>query len=184
MSDLGYTTRTLHQLSGVNESTVSRIVRGISTSCRQENLQALAKALNVTVDELTSEVVSVGKAGLAPCYSRADIPAVVSGEGARKLFDVPVPLNLRHGTLAVEMDDDSMEPDIPKGFTVVVEPVDKPEPGSVVLVITAAGDALIRRYVEEGGSKYYRAEARNVLPVTRHRKDKIIGAARWVAGKI
>ena len=55
MKEKGYNTARLAELSGISVSTVNKIVYGIAKNPTLDNVQAIAKALGCTLDELVGE---------------------------------------------------------------------------------------------------------------------------------
>ena len=55
MKDKGYNTTKLAEVSGLSVSAVNKIVYGVTTNPTIDNLQAIAKALGCTLDDLIND---------------------------------------------------------------------------------------------------------------------------------
>lgn len=161
LSARDWATAQLALLSGVPESTISRILSGATKSTGMEIAVKLANALGLSLDELAGQPrarsagprgAAVGPVVLVPLV---DVTLAAGQSSFSETGDtVAVDLELaRSGHLiASKVSGDCMEPEILTGDIVIVDIADKePKPGQIVAALLNDGSMVVKRYTRERG---------------------------------
>lgn len=123
--------------------TVHRIVTGKSTRPYKESLEAIARYLDVSVDQLTGEEPlfpqDVSETYNLPINKSTKIVPIIPWQNSQLDFTNPtiseiIVINVSDKAFAVVMPDYSMEPLFPKGATLIFDPTREITDRSFVLV--------------------------------------------------
>jgi phage repressor protein C with HTH and peptisase S24 domain len=149
----------LAKLSGVSETYIYRIEKGLIRNPRRDTLQKLAYGLSISLAELVGEIAPVDTWHLVEQSLKAYIPVyadVGAGEGVEPIDYVAVtrvrsaPETLR----AYRVDGLCLEPEIHHGDTLIVDTALSPTSGDLVVVIMG-GKAAVKRYKQDShGNKW------------------------------
>jgi SOS-response transcriptional repressor LexA len=137
------------KLAGIDPTQFSRMMRGIR-HWTVPHLQAVAKALDVQVGDLTDELVSIPVVAEIDAYSDTPYPDLI--DKAKALGEVPAPrLLMGIGRMmltkmyALQIKDSSFEPALSKGAKLIVEKEGDKEEGNLVVYCDDGGHLRIGR---------------------------------------
>jgi SOS-response transcriptional repressor LexA len=176
----GFSQAELARLVGMSQATVAQMELGRNNSSGKVAL--LAAVLDVGPVWLTSGR-GPREAG-APTGERAGVPLYEWGDvhrldDASPVAHVTTFVRVSPVAFALKVVGDAMEPDLPRGSVVVVDPNEQAQSGHFVVVVAKDGAAMLRQYTVEGSSAFLRP-SNGRYPVERMPPDSRI-AGRVVA---
>jgi len=169
----GLTKYRLAKLSGISETYIYRLERGLIKNPRRDTLQRIAVGLGESVSTLIGEAAPVDTWHLVEQSLKAYIPVyadVGAGEGVEPIDYVAVtrvraaPETLR----AYRVDGLCLEPEIHHGDTLIVDTALLPSNSNLVIVIME-GKAAVKRYKEDAqGNKWLEDNEGHYQPENGH----------------
>jgi len=166
----------LAEMVGVKQQAISYLCSGKTSQTR--HLNSIANALNVDPGWLMTGVapkntpkgveLNARSVVLAPLIPLDDLKkyrsieeAIMAGGWKEDLIPRENLDEINEGNvITVPMNDNSMEPDIPKGISVVVSDYIKPRPGAKVVI--KVGESLVIREYREAEEGYRLAPVNNI----------------------
>lgn len=154
----------------VPQQTLQRIVAGLSPSPHRKTLEPLAEYFSVSVDQLTGKqplpeelATAAILSGQSPSSVR-QVPLLESSDVACFLKDHDPALIKEHlatdggvskDAFALTMSDSSMEPYVPQGAILILDPVRPPRDRGFVLADIQGSQALVFRQLLIDGEHHY-----------------------------
>lgn len=156
----GLTKYRLAKISGVSQTYIYRIEKGEIENPRRDTLQKLASGLNIALAQLVGDTRPLDTWQLVEQSLKAYIP-VYSGIGEEGMEPVDyvvctrakVPPDTLRGYRIAGL---SLEPEIHEGDTIIVDSVESPHSGDLVVMVSRKGrlgtkEVAIKRYVDGAG---------------------------------
>lgn len=138
----------LSDKSGIPQSTLYDIFRGIRTYPRLETVQAIERALGINERSPSGERKGGGK--WIPVYGR--IAAGIPIEAIEDIIDqeeIPADMAAHGEYIALQVKGDSMEPRISEGDTVIIRLQETIENGEIAAVYVNGNDVTLKRVRKE-----------------------------------
>ena len=160
MNRRGWDNAQLARMSGLSESTVSRVLSGSTRSPGIDAVRGVALAFGISIDELAGTAqrsngprsVDIGPVALVPLVD------VVLAAGEPNFIEagesIPMPMELAQGSrlIASRVSGDCMEPEIMSGDIVIVDlAAREPRPGQIVAALLRDGTMAVKRYERHRG---------------------------------
>lgn len=164
----------LARLSGIHQARISQILNNVNLNPRMPTMQKIARALNISVDELIGEIPSprvrplpiISKAVASPegaYYTDQDFPA---GAG-EDYYEVDDP-----NAFVIRVEGSSMEPTIREADLIVITPSKTPKNGEIALVrLAASGKTFLKRVDIHGDNVILRSDNQAFETLVHKRKE-------------
>jgi transcriptional regulator with XRE-family HTH domain len=146
----GVTKYRLAKVSGVSETYIYRIERGLIENPRRDTLQKLANGLNITLAQLVEEtnpsdawqLVELSLKAYIPVYNR--IGAIMGPVDYIATTRAEVPPTL----CAYRIEGLYYDPEVLPGDTIICDTALEPSDGDLVVVVSE-GEPVIKRYIRQ-----------------------------------
>jgi transcriptional regulator with XRE-family HTH domain len=171
------TEQALADLVGVTRGAVQQWEREGGTSPRVKFRPKLAKALGISVYDLTAaESPNPPTSGLAQAVSLSifDTPTLLNWEQVMERKTLPAEFTMR-------LPDDALAPEYPRGLELVWATDRTPQYGSLVIVRDKRGQTHVRQYAQGSEPDHWQAAGNGPFYTFDSKKDglQVLAVAKW-----